>query len=96
MANKKKQAFADRDHVYQALDDLVASFLVHDRREDEDLPQGVIERLIAKDTMSIDDLVDRFREGLEGHLEYIESESDEADEDEEDEEEEYLEEGYDG
>lgn len=92
MTNRKKQALADRDHVYQALDDLVDSFLVYDRREDEELPQGVIERLISKDTISIDDLVDRFREGLEGHLESIELEDDEEDEDED----EYLEEGYDG
>jgi hypothetical protein len=80
---KKPKARADKETVFATLDDLVANLLIHDREGDEDLPQGEIEKMISSETLSVDDLVDRFRDALEEHLEDLESaEGEDEDEDE--------------
>lgn len=58
------------DMLEPTISDMVADFLYYDRKEDEDLPRGEIERAIANNEISVDEIVDCFekhlREGLEG------------------------------
>lgn len=68
-SKRKKTTTADKDTVFAVIDDMVANLLIHDRENDEDIPKGDIERLIENETLSIDDMVDKFREALEEHLE---------------------------
>jgi lipoate-protein ligase A len=83
MATKKRKAgVADKDTVLAVLDDMVASFLIHDRENDDDLPRGEIERLVECEDLTIDEMVDRFREALEEHLEDLTT-AETPDEDEE-------------
>lgn len=44
--------------------DLVGSFLYYDRKEDEELPRGVIEADIASGDTSIDEIVELFKAEL--------------------------------
>lgn len=48
--------------------DLVGCFLYYDRKEDEDLPRGVIEQAIKDGRLTIDDMVEEFRKQLTEHL----------------------------
>lgn len=68
---------SDRDTVLSTVEDLVRDFLVHDRKEDEDLPRGEIEKLIKDDELTIDDIVERFREALEERLGNLDEDEDE-------------------
>ncbi len=54
-----------RETILDTVDDLVSDFLYYDRKEDEDLPRGEIEAAIEAGEVTIDDLVARFRDGLE-------------------------------
>jgi len=53
-----------KEHIFGSVEDLVSNFLYYDRKEDEDLPVGKIEELIEDKTISIDELVERFRQAL--------------------------------
>lgn len=77
---KRRSGVADRETVFAVIDDMIADLLIHDRRNDEDLPEGEVERLIQNNDLSIDDMVERFRESLEEHLEDLESSSGDDDE----------------
>jgi hypothetical protein len=44
--------------------DLVSDFLYYDRKEDEDLPRGAIQDAIAANELTVDSLVEWFREEL--------------------------------
>jgi len=78
----------DRETVLATIDDLVVKFLRDDRKDDEELPRGTIEKLIRAEELTIDDMVERFREGLEERLEkVVPGEVDEKDDDLEDEDE---------
>ena len=78
----------DRETVLATIDDLVVKFLRDDRKDDEELPRGTIEKLIRAEELTIDDMVERFREGLEERLEkVVPGEDDEKDDDLEDEDE---------
>jgi len=90
----KKKVRVTKQTVFEAIDDLVAKFLIHDREEDDHLPGGEIERMLASEALTVDDLVDKFRESLEEHLEDLEPEAQEE-EDEEDEDD-LGEDGYEG
>ena len=46
------------------IEDVVANYLFYDRKEDEDLPQGEIEKLIESGELTIDELVEKFMEEL--------------------------------
>lgn len=70
---KKRKRVADKETVFAVIDDAVATLLIRDREDDEDLPIGEIERLVEAGDLSIDEMVDRFRESLEEHLEDLES-----------------------
>lgn len=82
----------DRDTVLATIDELVVKFLRDDRKDDEELPRGTIEKLIRAEEITIEDMVERFREGLEERLEKVvpggdeEEDDDLEDEDEEDDE----------
>jgi hypothetical protein len=54
------------DHIRDRVDDLVGSFLYYDRKEDEDLPVGAIEAAIAAGEVTSGQIVERFKEQLEG------------------------------
>ena len=53
-----------KEIIFGTVEDLVSNFLYYDRKEDEDLPVGKIEELIEDKTISIDELVERFRQAL--------------------------------
>ena len=44
--------------------DLVSNFLYYDRKEDEDLPVGVIQKSIANNEITVDEIVNHFRDIL--------------------------------
>jgi hypothetical protein len=46
--------------ILDNIDSLVADFLYYDRKEDEDLPRGVIETSIASGVVTIEEIVERF------------------------------------
>jgi hypothetical protein len=47
--------------VLGVLEDLVSNFLYYDRKEDENLPVGAIEKMIASGELTIDEIVNAFR-----------------------------------
>lgn len=49
-----------KDFILKATTDLVSSFLYYDRKEDDILPVGEIEKAIKNGEISIEDIVDRF------------------------------------
>lgn len=57
-----------RDHVAATVSDLVSNFLYYDRKEDEDLPRGEIDRMVASGEVTIDEIVTLFRAELERGL----------------------------
>jgi hypothetical protein len=50
-----------KDLILRTLSDTVARFAYYDRKEDEDLPRGAIERVVADGVITVDELVDAFR-----------------------------------
>lgn len=48
--------------------DLVSDLLHYDRKEDEDLPRGAIEQAVENGEITVDQMVQTFREALESHL----------------------------
>ena len=46
------------------VEDLVANFLYYDRKEDEDLPRGVIEKAIKKQEITIEEIVNKFKKSI--------------------------------
>lgn len=58
----------NREYVLLVVDDLVEDFLYRQRKEDENLPRGEIERLVRCGGITADDIVHRFRTRLEEGL----------------------------
>lgn len=54
--------------VHNLIVDTVAKLLYYDRKEDEDLGVGEIEKLIEDGVISVDMIVDKFRRELEKAL----------------------------
>ena len=54
--------------ILGTLEDMVADFLYYDRKEDEDLPRGAIEEAVAQGQITIDEIVNQFRQNLEEAL----------------------------
>lgn len=50
--------------ILDTVDDLVGQFLHYDRREDEDLPLGVIEQSIKDGVISQEEIVTKFKARL--------------------------------
>jgi hypothetical protein len=57
-----------RDLILGAVDDLIANFLYYDRKSDEQLMLGDIEKSIENNEISVEEIVSRFttklKEGL--------------------------------
>lgn len=53
-----------RAEIFNHVSDMILDFLVYDRREDEDLPRGAIEAAIEDGTITVDEIVNNFREEL--------------------------------
>lgn len=54
--------------ILNVIDDLVSDFLYYDRKEDEDLPRGAIEKAIEDQVISAEEIVSKFKEALERGL----------------------------
>lgn len=50
--------------LHDSVDDLVGKLMYYDRKEDESLPRGAIEKLIEDGHTSLEDIAARFREKL--------------------------------
>lgn len=57
-----------KETILGYIDDMVTDFLYYDRKEDEDLGVGDIENAVANGEISVDEMVDKFRESLEQAL----------------------------
>jgi hypothetical protein len=56
-------------HILTAIDDLVASFIYYDRKEDEDLPRGDIEAAVEAGEITQEQMVQAFSAALREALE---------------------------
>lgn len=54
-----------RQLILDTLSDLLTQFFYYDRKEDDRLPVGAIEKAIRKGKISVEELVDEFREIVE-------------------------------
>lgn len=61
-------AQAQRDIVFDLISDQISKFLYYDRKEDEELPVGAIEQMVARGDISTEEIVDAFASRLRGHL----------------------------
>lgn len=50
--------------IMVTVDDLARAFLYYDRKEDESLPCGAVQDAIAAGEVTVDEIVERFREHL--------------------------------
>jgi hypothetical protein len=79
LPNSNKQA------VLHAVEEAANNFLHYDREDDDALPEGSIEAFLEDGTITLTDIVDRFRTALEDALEGdLEGDDDEDDDDEDD------------
>ena len=60
-----------KDLILNNVKDLVSNFLYYDRKDDEDLPRGVIQEQIQLGNIIIEEIVDTFREELTKKLKEI-------------------------
>lgn len=58
----------NKESILITVDDLVKNFLYYDRKEDEDLPLGVIETEVEAGDLSIEEIAGRFERGLRESL----------------------------
>lgn len=57
-------------HILDVISDLISGFLYYDRKEDEDLPRGRIEKAVKDGTITIEDMVRAFEADLKKGLGY--------------------------
>lgn len=57
-----------KEDVFLAIDDLVSDFLYYDRKESESLPLGAIDDMVNHGQITIAEMVERFRKGLENDI----------------------------
>lgn len=50
--------------LFNLIDDTIAKLLYYDRKEDEDMPRGKIEEMIASGEVTVDEIVNRFKDQL--------------------------------
>jgi hypothetical protein len=55
-------------NIINAVDDLVSDFIYDNRKEDEDLPEGAIEKAIANGDITEYEIVDKFKHSLRAGL----------------------------
>lgn len=56
------------DLIVDTVTDLVSDLLYYDRKEDEQLPRGAIEEAIQQDEITVDEIVEVFRDKLARRL----------------------------
>ena len=54
-----------KDVILGVVGDLVSDFMYYDRKEDEDLPRGAIEKALTIGVLTVDEIVETFREEME-------------------------------
>ncbi|RDJ35118.1 MAG: hypothetical protein DWQ19_09800 [Crenarchaeota archaeon] len=54
-----------KEYALNVVEDLVANYLFYDRKEDEDLSRDDMEQLKSSGELTIQEVVDRFKEALE-------------------------------
>jgi hypothetical protein len=65
----KEEATVNKEkHILGVIEDLVSNFLYYDRKEDEDLPRGSIERAVKNGVITIEDMTRQFKKCLEEGL----------------------------
>lgn len=57
-----------KQNIINVTKDLVGSFLYYDRKEDEDLLRGEIEKAINENIITKEEIVDIFRKGLDQNV----------------------------
>lgn len=57
-----------RLRILNTIDDLVANLLYYDRKEDENLPRGAIEQAVEHGVITVDEMIEKFADGLRGNL----------------------------
>lgn len=57
-----------RELILGNIDDLIADYLYYDRKEDEDLPRGVIEKAVEDKIITIEEMVARFESTLRDNI----------------------------
>lgn len=57
-----------KDLIFSTIDDLVLDLVKFDRKDDEELPFGVIDGMVKNRQLTIEQMVTRFREALEVNL----------------------------
>jgi hypothetical protein len=62
-----------RCRIMDVASDLMSNFLYYDRKEDENLPVGTIEKALYDGTVLIEDIIDEWRNELQKAQEYGES-----------------------
>jgi len=58
----------DKQLLEGYITDLISDFLYYDRKEDDDLPCGAIEKAIKDGEITIDDICNMFRKEIEEGL----------------------------
>ena len=53
-----------KQKIINTIDDVVSDFLYYDRKEDEELPRGAIEKAIKSGDITYGEIVERFKEQL--------------------------------
>ncbi len=53
-----------RQRLAAIVSDLVGGFIYYDRKEDEDMPRGEIEMMVARGEVSADEIIDMFASEL--------------------------------
>jgi hypothetical protein len=53
------------EKIENTIIDMVSNFLYYDRKEDEELPVGTIEEAVRSGTLSVDEIVAKFRSEVE-------------------------------
>jgi len=57
-----------KNYILATVQDLCANFLYYDRKEDDDLSAEDLEDAVKKGIVTIDEMVEEFRNQLEKHL----------------------------
>jgi hypothetical protein len=57
-----------KELIITTVQDMVSKFLYYDRKDDEELPRGVIEDAVENDIISVDEIIAAFEKELRARL----------------------------
>ena len=60
----KTMANIRRNRILNEVHEVVSRLIIDDRKNDEDLPRGAIENAVVNGDITIDEIVDKFKEEL--------------------------------